>query len=205
MGQRDGEPDEQEMSYTIFASPLHVLPQEIDMPVMRDGDAVGTSIGFRRRYLRPLSAWQLEIPGKQELLEPVLGLLQYVQGDTPFWFDGAGFGEETEPILFGVGIGTIRDYNLPHRHVFVSSLVIYINGTVYSNWEPLGGDALSTCDSIRFDSGLGIGNQAMAKYRRRIKCLVRVEDKVSRRRVFRGDVNANNIHNLTVTLLEVAT
>jgi len=174
------------------------------MPAMKDGLGMG-EINARRQLLRPLSSWQLEIPGRQELIDPILGLLQYAQGDTPFWFDGAGFGEETEPILFGIGTATTTDYNLPHRHIFIASLVVYVNGSVNPNWTPLGGDAVSTCDSIRFDSALGVNNQATAKYRRRIKVLVRVEDKVTRRRVFRSQsFNADNIHSLSVSLDEVA-
>src|SRR5512144_1342740 len=118
------------MSYVVFASPLHVLPQQIDMPVNRD-DVGGGAVGLRRRFTRPLSSWQLEIPGKQELLDPILGLLENVQGDTPIWFDGAGFGEETSPILVGIGDNAHTDYLLAHRHVFVASLVVYINGAVY--------------------------------------------------------------------------
>ena len=190
--------------FTVFASPLHVLPQQIDMPAMKDGVGQG-EINARRMLLRPLSSWQLEIPGKQELLDPILGLLQYAQGDTPIWFDGAGFGEETSPIIFAIGDGTQTDYRLPHRHVFIASLVIYNNGSPYANWTPLGGDGVSTCDAIRYDSALGANYQGTAKYRRRIKCLVRVEDQVTRARQFRsGSFNADNIHRLTVTLDEVA-
>lgn len=192
------------MGYVVFASPLHILPQQIDMPAMKDGLGQG-EINARRTLLRPLSSWQLEIPGKQELLDPILGLLQYVQGDDPIWFDGAGFGEETAPIIFAIGNATQTDYKLLHRHVFIASLVVYVNGSVYSNWTPLGGDGVSTCDAIRFGTALGVNNQATAKYRRRIKCLVRVEDKVTRSRQFRsGSFNADNIHRLTVTLDEVA-
>ena len=113
--------------------------------------------------------------------------------------------DRTAPILFALGNGTIRDYNLPHRYVLVASLVIYINGTVYPYWEPLGGDAKSTCDAIRFDSALGNINQATARYRRKIKCVLRVEDKVTRRRLHRNQtINAESIYSLTFTLDEVA-
>ena len=174
------------------------------MPANRD-ELGGGAIGVRRRFLRPLSSWQLEIPGRQELLDPILGLLQYVQGDTPIWFDGAGFGEETSPIIFAIGDGATTDYRLPHRYILISSLVIYINGTVSTAWSPLGGDSLTACDAIRFDAALGADFEATAKYRRKIKCRVRVEDKVTRQRIFRAALtNADNIHNLTVTLEEMA-
>lgn len=188
---------------TVFASPTHVIPQELEMPVLMDQIGGGAQ-AFRRRYIRPLSSWQLEIPGKQERTDPILGLLQYAQGDTPIWFDGAGFGEVTEPIVFAEGTGTITDYPLPHRHVFIASLVIYNNGGVYPNWIPLGGDGISTCDAIRYDSALGNGYIGTAKYRRRVKCVVNVEEKVTRRRVFRSSFTADNIETLLVTLKEVA-
>jgi hypothetical protein len=193
------------MSYVVFASPLHILPQQIDMPRLQD-DLGGGAVGLRRRFTRPLSSWQLEIPGKQELLDPILGLLEYVQGDVPIWFDGAGFGEETSPIVVGIGdSSTQTDYMLPHRHVFIASLIVYVNGSEFSNWMPLGGDGV-VCDSIRLGTSLGLNNQLTAKYRRRIKCLVRVDDKITRQRVFRSQsFNADNLHNLTVTLEESIT
>jgi len=191
------------MSYTIFASPLHVLPQSLDMPTIKD-DLGGGASQYRRQYLRPLSSWELEMPGRKELLDPLMGLLQYAQGDTPIFFDGAGFAEETAPILFGIGIGSITDYRLPHRFVFIASLVIYINGAVYPNWTPLGGDGASTCDAIRFDSGLGVNSMAAAKYRRKVKCVLRTEDKVTRGRVFRSSVPTESIHHLRFILEEVS-
>ena len=189
------------MALTIFASPLHVLPQQIDMPAEKD--AVGNGLEYRRRkWLRGKSSWELEVPGKQELLDPIWGLLEYVQGDIPFWFDGAGFGEVTTPIVFAIGDGTKNDYLLPHRHIFVASLVIYNNDSPYAGWTPLGGDAISTCDSIRYDSPLGNGYQATAKYRRRVKVVLRIENPATRSRLHRNDVTADNIHRLTFTLEE---
>jgi|SRR5689334_1473379 len=192
------------MSYTAFCDPLHVIPQEIDMPAMKDGLGQG-EINARRQLIRSLSSWQLEMPGSQEKLESILGLLEYVQGDEAIWFDGAGFGEVADPILIWIGDGGTTDIRLPHRYVYVSTLVIYLNGTVFTDWIPLGGDGVVTCDSIRTGTAAASDYWITAKYRRKIKCLVKVEDKITRARQFRDpSFVANNIHRLTVSLDEVA-
>ena len=174
------------------------------MPVMKDPLGAG-SLNFRRLQIRGLSSWQLEIPGKQELLDPILQLLEFAQGDTPIWFDGAGFAEVTSPSLIWIGdaAGT-TDIVLPHRYVIIASLCVYHAGTLNPGWTPLGGDGVTTCDAIRMS---GIANEVpvTAMYRRKVKCVVRVEDKVTRRRVFRSQsYNSENIHSLVVTLDEVA-
>jgi hypothetical protein len=179
------------------------MPQTISMPTMKDPVGNGTMM-FRRLQKRPLSSWELVVPGRQELLGPLLGLLEHVQGDTPFWFDGAGFGEVVAPILVSMGNFSATDYDLPHRFVFVSSLVIYINGTFYQAWTPLGGDGI-TCDAIRFTGVINSNYPITAKYRRRIKCVLRTEEKTSMARSFRSQVTAENIHRLKLVIEEVAT
>lgn len=191
------------MSYTILAAPEHVLPQTLSAPTLKDPVGNGTMM-FRRLQKRPLSSWELVVPGRQELLAPILGLLEHVQGDTPFWFDGAGFGEVVSPILIGIGGPNTTDYDLPHRFVFCSSLVIYINGSFYQAWNPLGGDGI-TCDAIRFTGFINPNYPITAKYRRRIKCVLRTEDKMQMSRSFRSQITAENIHRLKLTLEEVAT
>ena len=187
---------------TVLASPLHVLPQELTMPAFKD-PLGGGAIALRRQYSRPLSSWQLEIPGKQEALDPILSLLEYVQGDEPIWFDGAGFAEVTEPTLVFLGDGSTTDISFRHRYVIIASIVLYVNDTVTAAWAPLGSD-VQFCDAIRMSSAPGANYQVKAKYRRMVKCVVRVEDKVTRHRVFRSEITANNIHSLVVTLDEVA-
>lgn len=186
---------------TAFCSPLHVLPQQIDMPIEKD--QVGNGLEYRRRkWLRGKSSWELEVPGKQELLDPIWGLLEYVQGDRPFWFDGAGFGEVVTPIPFAEGTNTTdTDFLLPHKWVFIASLVIYENGSVSTNWTPLDTDGV-TCNAIRFGVPLNTYNQATAKYRRRIKVVLRIENPATRSRMHRSEVTADNIHRLTFTLEE---
>jgi hypothetical protein len=191
------------MAFTILAAPSHVMPQSISMPTLRDPVGNGTMM-FRRLQKRPLSSWELVVPGRQELLDPILGLLEHMQGDTPFWFDGAGFGEVVTPILVGIGIANTTDYDLPHRYVFVSSLVIYINGSFYQPWTPLGGDGI-TCDMIRFTGVINPNYPITAKYRRRIKCVLRTEEKTEMARSFRSSVASENIHRLKYVIEEVAT
>ncbi len=190
------------MAFTICAAPEHVMPQNLSMPTMKDPVGNGTMM-FRRLQKRPLSSWELVVPGRQELLGPVLGLLENVQGDTPFWFDGAGFGEMVAPVLVSMGLpGT--DCDLPHRFVFVSSLAIYVGGGFYTNWAPLGGDGI-TCDAVRFNSGFSVNYAITAKYRRRIKCVLRTEEKTQMSRSFRSQITAENIHRLKLVIEEIAT
>ena len=170
---------------------------------MKDPVGNGTMM-FRRMQKRPLSSWELVVPGRQELVAPLLGLLEYVQGDTPFWFDGAGFGEVVTPVLVGIGIANTTDYDLPHRYVFVSSLLVYVNGTPYQPWTPLGGDGI-TCDAIRFTTVINPNYPITAKYRRRVKVVLRTEDKTSMSRSFRSPITSENIHKLKLVLEEVAT
>ena len=173
------------------------------MPAFKD-PLGGGAVALRRQYSRPLSSWQLEIPGKQEAIDPILSLLEYVQGDTPIWFDGAGFAEITDPAIIFIGDGSQTDIALPHRYVFIASIVVYLNDAATSAWSSLGADG-QFCDAIRMDSAPGANYQVKAKYRRMVKAVVRVEDKVTRHRIFRAaDVNANSIHSLIVTLDEVA-
>lgn len=190
------------MAFTVLAAPEHVLPQTLSMPTMKDPVGNGTMM-FRRLQKRPLSSWELVVPGRQELLAPVLGLLEHIQGDTPFWFDGAGFGEVVAPVLLSMGLGG-TDCDLPHRYVFVSSLVIYVGGGVYTNWTPLGGDGI-ICDAVRFNSGFSQYYAITAKYRRRIKCVLRTEEKTEMSRSFRSQITSENIHRLKYTIEEVAT
>ena len=191
------------MSFTILAAPEHVLPQNISMPTLKDPVGNGTMM-FRRLQKRPLSSWELVVPGRQELLDPILGLLEHVQGDEPFWFDGAGFGEVVTPILVSIGVPNTTDYDLPHRYVLVSSLVIYINAGFYQPWTPLGGDGI-TCDAIRFTSSVNVNYPITAKYRRKVKCVLRTEEKTQRSRSFRSQITAENIHKLKLVIEEVAT
>jgi len=192
------------MAVVIFASPLHILPQKLDMPV--DRDPVGNSVEYiRRKRLRARSSWELEVPGKQELLEPLWGLLEYAQGDRAIWFDGAGFGEVTEPIMVGEGDGVNQDFNLPHQYVFTASLIVYYGGAVTAAWSPLGGDGISTCGAIHFTGVPATGMPITAKYRRKCKCLLQVEQDTTRSRVYRSySSSSDTIHSLKFTLVETA-
>src|SRR5690349_21850933 len=141
--------------YTVFSDIVHAVPCTPAMPTLKD-EIGGGAVALRRRQIRALRRWQLAVPVDQPAaIDELVGLLEYVQGDTPFWWDGGGFGEVHEPIIFGTGDPTRTDFILPHRFVFIASLVVYVNGSVFTNWIPLGGDGLSTCDAVRFGVALG--------------------------------------------------
>jgi hypothetical protein len=193
------------MALTIFCSPSHIMPEQRRAPVMAD-DLGGGAKQFRRKWPRPLSSWEFVVPGKQELLEPIIGLLDYAQADSPIWFDGAGFTEVLEPRIVGVGNGTDTDFPLPHRFVLVSSAVIYLSGAANNAWAPLGGDGI-VMDQIRFTSAPAAESQITAIYRRKTKCvLVASENLFDRERQFRSSaLQGANIHKLHFFLSEVAT
>jgi len=191
------------MSLTVYASPTHVLPQ-LDMPVLKDAKGAG-AMAYRRKWPRGLSSWELAIPGRQDLLDPILGLLEFAQGDTPVWFDGAGFGEIVSPILLMIGDGTTTDILLPHRYWNVVETVIYINDAPTNVWAPLASADGIWMDSIRLTGAPSLNTIVTGKSRRKIKCVLRVEDKVERQRQFRNSsTSTDSIYALRLFLDEVA-
>lgn len=190
------------MAYTAFTSPTHFLTEEIDMPTHED-ELGGGAKAFRRQQTRALRRWELNIPARHEGMDGFIGLLEMVQGDTPIFFDGAGMLEVVEPILIAVGDGTTTDIILPHRFVFVSSVIVYLNGGVFNAWAPLG-DGI-TMDSLRFDSAIPNDGIVTAKYRRKAKTVLRTEDIGRRERVLRfQDNEAKSIYRSRLVLQEVA-
>lgn len=171
------------------------------MPTLKD-DIGGGAAQYRRRQTRALKRWELNVPSLQEQIEPILGLLEYIQGDTPIWFDGAGAGDITAPIIIGIGNGTDTDFKLPHKHVFVSSCVVYLNGGITAAWTPLG-DAV-VAHSIRFTTAPAAEVQITAKYRRKIKCVLDTESAVISERSFRSQEPTRTIQRLKYFLQEVA-
>jgi len=138
------------------------------------------------------------------LLDPVLGLLEYAQGDTPIWFDGAGFGDITAPILIGIGDGSTTDFPLPHRYWLVSSMVVYVNKVAVGTWSNIGGDGITT-DSIRFSTAPAFYDQITVKGRRKIKCVLMTSQKPERARVYRSiTAPTDTIHRLKIILQEIA-
>lgn len=189
------------MSYTVISSPAHIMPVTRQMPTLKDPEG-GGFFQVRRRFTLPLGRWEIVVPGKAEDLEPLAGLLEYVQGDTPFWFDGADFGEILEPRFFDVGDGSRVDFTLPHRHVFASSLIVYKNGESDSSWSPLGDGVI--CDSIRFSPAPESNAQLTAKYRRKVKVLLETESAPVHEVQFTDPDNARkSFYNLRYFLTEV--
>lgn len=188
--------------YTVFVSPTHILPQSIEMPALKDD--LGGPMAFRRQWPRPLARWELNAPGAQDKLEAVQGLLEHVQGDTPFWFDGAATIEVIEPILIGIGDGVTGDVPLPHKHVFVSSTVIYHNDAIFSAWNPLGGDGV-TMAAVRFTAAVPLNTQVTAKYRRKAKVVLETDSPLSRERSYRSVISPErSIYRLRFFLQEVS-
>ena len=187
--------------FTVLASPSHVLPVSLQMPTLKD-ELGGGAQQLRRRQTRALGRWELLVPGVAQKLDPIIGLLEYIQGDTPIWFDGAGYGEITEPSLIGFGDGSTTDFPLPHRHVFVSSIVVYKNGEIDPSWLPLGAGIV--CDAIRFSPAPSANSQITGKYRRKIKAVLQTEQDVGQERSFRNiDDPLRTIQRLKYFLQEV--
>lgn len=151
-----------------------------------------------------MKRWQLVMPGTAEKLDPIAGLLDLAQGDTPIWFDGAGTIEVVEPILIWVGDNTTTAITLPHRHVFVASTVVYVNGGATNAWAPLGGDGV-TMDKIAMFTPPGQFSQIKVKYRRKCKVVISMDEDNSRERLLRDQSNnASSIYAQTVYLQEIA-
>lgn len=190
--------------YTVIASPVHVVPVSESMPTLRD-QMGGGSVEVRRLATRTLKKWELTFPGTQELLDPLSGFFETIQGDTPFWFDGAGTIEVVEPILIGIGDGAMTTFRLPHRNVFVASTIVYLNGAAINTWSPQGGanDGV-TMDNIIFSSAPGSFAQIRARYRRKAKVLLDTDSDMSRERSFRNQTNpAGSVYHARYFLTEV--
>ena len=188
--------------FTVFGSPTHVLPVSMRAPTTKT-ELGGGADERRRQWTRPLRRWELNVPGAQEKLDPIIGLLDYAQGDTPMWFDGAGFLDITEPIVVGFGNGNVKDFRLPHRHVFVSSLIVYQNGAIVSAWTAVGSSVIA--DSISFTSAPAANVQITAKYRRKAKVVLETESDTVQNRVWRNrDDPAKSVAFLKYFLQEIS-
>jgi hypothetical protein len=187
--------------YTLVCSPTHVIPVESQNPTLKDAVG-GGSYQYRRQYTRPLKKWELNFPGVAEDLDLIAGFFDYAQGDNPIWFDGGGTLEVTEPILIGVADSVKQDWDLPHRHVFVASAIIYVNGSSSNDWSPVGGDGI-TMDKIHFGTAFGGYAQIKAKYRRKAKVMLDAEESRSRGRLHRDQSdNRKSIYVEKITLQE---
>lgn len=188
--------------FTVVASPTHVIPVATQMPTLRDSVS-GGAMDLRRRWTRPMKSWDLIFPGLQERLGPLMGLLDVAQGDQPCWFDGGGTLDITEPILIGEGNGTIIDFILPYRYMYVATMVVYLNGGATNTWQPLGGDAV-TCQQIRFSSAPANYTQIKMKGRRKTKVIVDTEQGIVMDRAFRNQKDAaQSAYSLKMTLQEI--
>lgn len=174
---------------TIVGSPSHIVPTEIQAPVLRDAMGQG-DFELRRQWTRTLRKWDLQFDGNQERLDELSALLDYAQGDITMWFDGAGTLDLTQPVLLGIGNGQQIDFNLLHKNVFVASMVVYLNGAATNAWAPLGGDGI-ICDKIRMTSAPGNYAQLRAKYRRKAKVVFKTDQTVGIQRLFRNPDNPN--------------
>jgi hypothetical protein len=188
--------------HTAFISPTHVLPEEVQMPTLKDPVGSG-EVSLRRQYLRALRRWELTIPAQHDKLDPFQGFLEMVQGDVPFWFDGAGMLEVVEPIPIAVGDGITSEFALPHRHIFVSSAVFYLNGALFTAWSPVGNGVVM--DSFICDSAPAANAIITAKYRRKALVIQETEQVGQRQRVFRNQDNeGGSLFTARVWLQEIA-
>jgi len=165
-------------------------------------DDVTDAYEFRRRLTRPLGKWELIFPGTKEVLDSLSGMLATAQGDTRIKFDGAAMLEVTDPIIIAVGDGQTTDFMLPHRNVYVSSTVIYLNGIATNAWQPLGGDGV-TMFQIRMTSAPGQFSQIKAKYKRYANTVWNTEEDLGMDRVMRRQNNRLSIQQVRLMLTEV--
>jgi hypothetical protein len=190
------------MALTAFIAPTHVLPEEIQMPALND-PVGGGEVSLRRLYPRALRRWELTIPATHEKLDPFTGFLELVQGDVPFWFDGAGMIEVVEPIPIAVANGTDTEFTLPHRHVYVSSTVIYANAAILTTWTPIG-DGI-TMDSFVCTVAPDANSLLTAKYKRKAMVILETDQPTQRQRMFRNQTNeTGTLFSTRIVLSEVA-
>ncbi len=188
------------MSYAAFASPEHATAVSADMPTRKD--QLGKHALQRRRDLsKPAHAWELVFPGREENLDAMIGLLNYSQGDTPLWFDGAGVNAEVvEPRLIGIGNGARRDFELLHRHAYAATVVIYLNGSLTQFWQPLGDGV--TCGAIRFDYAPDAQYIITAKYRAKFKVVLETDEDFKIERSFHSPTPGQGVERIRYVLRE---
>jgi hypothetical protein len=143
------------------------LSAPILAPAIQQG--LGNGVPFlRRKWAKARHQFKpvVELASRAEA-EQLVGLLRYLQGDTPVWYDGADYGDIQNPILIGYGDRVTTHVFLPHDNVFSASLVVYVNGVVNSDWTLTESTGL-----LIFGTALAADAVITAKYQWRAKCFI---------------------------------
>ena len=129
---------------TLTLTPISTFRAPLLAPAMQQGVGAG-AVSLRRKWAKARHRFELEVDlASRQEAEQLAGLLRYLQGDTPVWYDGADFGDIQNPILVGYGTGDQVDFFLPHDNVHRASLVVY--GTIESGWTLVEETGLLTFD-----------------------------------------------------------
>lgn len=187
--------------HTAFVDPQHTLPCTSEAPTLKD-PLGGGSQQLRSQYTRVMHKWTLDVPALQQRMDPFIGFLEYLKGDTPFWFDGAEFGEITEKTVIFIGDGHTEQVRLPHRHVYASTIVAYVDDTLVTNWSPIG-DGI-TCEAIEFTGEIPLNGVVTAKYKRRFKCVVETSDWTNTRMFRNATTPWESLFHASIVIAEIA-
>lgn len=139
--------------YAITIDARHLLPCTRRGPTLHD-PAGGGGQEFRRLWPKRLLSWELDVFATQQVYDPILGLADLLQGDTPIRFDGAGFLDVHTPILIGFGNGSDTEFMIPHRNIHAPSSVVYVNGAVNSAWTMVESTGLILFDAAPADKAI---------------------------------------------------
>lgn len=81
-----------------------------------------------RTWPRVRHRWHIETRDlHRDEIEKFRGFVNYVQGDTPFLFNGSALGDVQNKQLVGFGDGATVDFFLPKDRIINDSVTVYVN------------------------------------------------------------------------------
>jgi hypothetical protein len=107
-------------------TPHYPVTQELIAPHLATPVGAGAS-QLHRQYGRPLSRFTLrDAQADKARMDTLFGFITFVQGDTPFFWDGGEWGTISTPLYIGYGDGVRTEFLLPNRYI-TGDLQVYCN------------------------------------------------------------------------------
>lgn len=113
-------------------------------------DNVGDGIvAIKKKLFKPkrefgLKSWDTLLKDQMEIIRNAVHSYRIT---AVFYFDGDFYGEITEPIYIADGNNSQLEFPMPFDNVFASSWIIYVNGTIVTNWTMMEEEGVLVFDS----------------------------------------------------------
>lgn len=135
-------------------------------PTRRD-PVGGGALSLIDTWAKPRHEYSVSFPDNDiSLAESLYAFYLRHRGSNPFWFDGAGRCEITEPQLFFIGDALTDEFMLPFENLLAPTWIFYENGAVRSDWTLDEASGLLT-----FTSAPALHAQISGKGKRLAKCV----------------------------------